>query len=215
MKHTLKLMMLVAVLTTAELGAARAEAATITWHWAGPVTGHIGPTFGGPSLSTVVPLGTTVDVFVSLDPDAPYLNPATCLQGRASASLQVLGRTYTNLGYVWVDATGFGGGTCAPGSDRVEIVVPSWGSGGPALPDGWVPFSLDSLPGLWWGGDLTGIQPPFISSGFPTFRRPGESTPQRFTANLQAVQNVQAPEPSTLFLLTTGLSLAAWRRRRR
>ena len=195
------------------LSVARAEAAMITWHWAGPVTGHIGSPFGGPSLDTVVPLGTTVDVFVSLDPDAAYLNPAICLQGIASASLQVLGRTYTNQGFVWVDAFGFGGGICAPGSDRVEIVVPSWGAGGPALPNGWVPFNQDFLPGLWWGGDLTSGQPAFINSQFPFFYIPGEAARQRFTANLQAVPDLQAvPEPSTWLLLSIGLSAAAARR---
>jgi hypothetical protein len=219
MKHGARLVLLVAALTTAEFGAATAEAGMITWHWAGPVTGYVGDGFGGPTLDAVVPLGTPVDVIVSFDPGAPYLNPATCLQGMSSASLQVLGRTYTNQGYVWVDAMGLGPGVCAPSLDHVEIVVPSWGSGGPALPDGWVPISFGEnfFPALWWGGDLTSVQPTFVDSQFPKFYRPGQSTPQRFTANLQAVPNqaVPVPEPSTMLLLSTGLSLAAWRRRRR
>lgn len=216
MKRTVKLIVLVAALTTTELGVAKAEAALITWHWAGPVTGYSGDPLGGPSLATVVPLGATVDVFVSLDPTAPYLNPATCLQGTATASFQVVGQTYTNAGFVWVDAMGFGPGICNPGSNLAEIVVPSWGSGGPALPDGWLPFTPFFIPGLWWAGDLTTTQPTFISSQFPTFRIPGQSTLQGFTANLQAVQQDlhPVPEPSTLILLSTGLAAAAWRRRR-
>ena len=217
MKPTVRLIMLVAALTTA--GVAKTEASLITWHWAGPVTGYAGATLGGPSLETVVPLGTTVDVFVSLDPGAPSLNPAFCLQGTASASLEVLGRTYSNEGFVWVDAMGFGPGICAPGSNWVEIVVPSWGSGGPALPDGWVAGGggpSDFLPGLFWGGDLTTQQPAFIASQFPAFRIPGQSSPQRFTADLQAVQQdlQSVPEPSTWLLLSTGLAAAAWWRRR-
>ena len=194
-------------------GVARAEAEIITWHWAGAVTGYIGVTgIGLPTLDTAVPLGTPVDVFVTLDPEASFLNPAICLQGMASTSLQVLGRTYTSEGHVWVDASGFGGGLCSPGSNRVEIVVPSWGSGGPALPDGWVPFSPAFLPGLWWGGDLTS-QPTFIGSQLPSFWIPEQSLPQRFTANLQAVQDLQpVPEPSTWLLLGSVLSAAAARR---
>src|SRR5688572_21903717 len=60
------------------LGAARAEATPITWHWAGPVSGYA-CIFGGctPGLDTAVPLGTTVDVFVTLDPDLAPPNPST------------------------------------------------------------------------------------------------------------------------------------------
>jgi hypothetical protein len=197
------------------LSVARAEAEIITWHWSGAVTGYIGGESGGPALSTIVPLGTTVDVFVSLDPVAPYLDPTSCLQGTASASLQVLGRTYTNQAFVWVDAAGFGPGLCLPGSDGVEIVVPSWGSGGPALADGWIVAPNPSLflPGLWWGGDLTGVQPTSIGSQFPYFYLPGQSDRQQFTASLQAVPDLQAvPEPSTLLLLGSVLSVAAARR---
>jgi hypothetical protein len=204
------------------LGVSKAEAATIIWHWAGPVTGYsssfgCNPGFDCPTLDTVVPLGTNVDVFVSLDPATPP--NANCLAGTASASLQVLGRTYTNTGFVWVDALGFGGGICSQNFDHVEIVVPSWGFGGPALPDGWVPFTSLSefFPGLWWGGDLTSVQPTSISSQFPHFHKPGQSHPQRFTANLQAVPADlhPVPEPTTWLLLSTGLAAAAWRRRRR
>ena len=73
---------MVAALTTAELGVATAEAAPIVWHWAGTVTGHTSARTG-PTLDTVVPLGTRVDVMVSLDPAAADLNPAICLQGMA------------------------------------------------------------------------------------------------------------------------------------
>jgi hypothetical protein len=217
MKRTAKLIILVAAL----LCVTRAEAGPITWHWSGPVTGYVGcqPGFDcGLTLDTVVPLGTTVDVFLSLDPVVPtYPNSSLpCLWGYASASLQVLGRTYTSNGYVWDEAHGFGPGVCVPGYNFVEVVVPSWGFGGPALPDGWIPFTgLNFLPGLWWGGDLTSVPPTHIASQLPIFYRPREAAPQRFTANLQVVPDLQAvPEPSTLLLLGTGLAAAAWRRRR-
>jgi hypothetical protein len=201
------------------IGVATAEATPITWHWAGPVTGYRCMS-GGPcdaTLDTIVPLGTTVDVFLSLDPDVPtYPNSSlNCLWGYASTSLQVLGRTYTSRGFVWDEAYGFGPGICVPGYDVIEVVVPSWGSSPAdlALPGGWVPFSGSSyLPGLWWGGDLTSVQPMSVSSQFPYFYQPRQSIPQRFTANLQAQAVV--PEPSTWLLLSTGLSVAAWMRRR-
>ena len=209
--------MICAALATATSGAARAKAGLITWHWAGPVTGYTSAPVGL-KLESVVPLGTPVDVFLTFDPDAPFLNPAQCLQGMGTTSMQVLGRTYTNQGYVWEDAQGFGPGVCAPGSNSVEVVVPSWGSSGPLLPDGWQVFNLDSLPGLWWGGSLADGQPLAISSQFPTFYKPQQSLRQRFIADLQAVPNVQpapVPEPSSLLLLSTGLSAAAWWRRKR
>jgi hypothetical protein len=172
----------------------------------------------GATLDTVVPLGTSIDVFVSLDPDRPPPNPQSpCYRGTASASLHVLGRTYTYTGFVWDEGHGFGPGVCVPGYDAVEIVVPTWGSGGLALPGGWVPFTSNFLPGLWWGGDLTSVQPTSISSQFPSFYLPGQSVPQGFTANLQAVPADlhPVPEPTTWLLLSTGLAAAAWRRRRR
>jgi len=201
------------------LGVARAEAATMTWHWAGPVSGYLCAAGGTCSitLDTVVPLGTTVDVFVSFESDFPtYPDPLRpCYLGNTSTSLQVLGRTYTNRGFVFVDGEGFAG-NCATGGasyDHVEIVQPNWALAqfppGPALPDGWVPFGQPSIDGLWWDGDLTSVQPTSINSQFPAFYRPLQDAPQRFTANLQAV-----PEPSTWLLLSIGLSAAAWRRRR-
>jgi hypothetical protein len=111
---------------------------------------------------------------------------------------------------------GFGPGICAPQFDHVEVVVPAWGSGGPALPDGWVPFSPFFLPGLWWGGDLTDGQPRSIASQLPSFYRPGQAAPQRFIVDLQAVPADMhpVPEPATLTLFGAGLA-AAWAARRR
>lgn len=201
-----------------------AEAGTITtWHWSGPVTGYSFSfpcepgTDCGPLLQSVVPLGTTVDVSVTLDPGAtPNTN---CLAGTASTTLQVLGRTYTNTGFVWVDGMGFGPGICSSSLDHVEVVVPTWGSGGPALPDGWVPVAGfgDFFPGLWWGGDLTDGQPTSIGSQFPYFWLPFESRGQRFTVDLQAVpaEMHPVPEPATMLLFGAGLAAVAARKYRR
>src|SRR5688572_10892009 len=114
------------------VGVSRAEADMITWHWAGPVTGHLFA-FGqcppgadcGPRLESVVPVGTTVDVFVSLDLGATP--NANCFAGNPTATFQVLGRTYTNIGFLWLDGMGFGPGMCAPNVNWVEVVAPSWG----------------------------------------------------------------------------------------
>jgi PEP-CTERM motif len=202
------------------LGVPRAEAGMITWQWAGPVNGYVGCPPGaecGARFDEVVPLGTNVNVFVSLDPLVPT-NPnfsTSCFWGTADTSFEVLGRTYSGLGHVWVDAAGFGPGVCAPSSNRVEVVVPGWGSGGPALPGGWVPF-FNELPGLWWSGDLTNVQPTSISSQFPLFAIPFEAARQGFTVNLQAVpaELTPVPEPATLTLFGAGLA-AAWAARRR
>ena len=81
----------------------------ITWHWAGPVTGHSPVSPGLPRLDSVVPLGTRVDVVVTFDSMPSNLNPsAPCLWGIGSASLEVLGQTYTGQNHVWVDGMGFG-----------------------------------------------------------------------------------------------------------
>ena len=56
---------------------ARAEAASITWHWAGLVNGYVCE-FGScdPDIDTAVPLGTPVDVSVSFENGFPtYPNP--------------------------------------------------------------------------------------------------------------------------------------------
>jgi hypothetical protein len=198
-------------------GATSAEAAMITWEWAGPVTGY--QCAFGPcpiDLDTVVPLGTPVTVSMAFDPVAPPPNPSLpCLKGTATVSLEVVGQTYTNGGFVWDEAHGFGPGVCVPGYNFVEVVVPGW-VGGPALPGGWIPFS--GLDGFWWGGDLTTVQPTAIASQFPAFYRIGQSSPQRFTASLRAVTDPSlpvVPEPSTWLLMSSGLSAAAWWRRRR
>ena len=210
---------LVTVSSLLFLGVSRAEAETITWHWAGPVNGYVGCVPGmicGSTLDTVVPLGTPIDVFWSFNPEVPPNAQLPCLRGTSTASLQVLGRTYTSTGFVWDEAHGFGPGMCVPGYDFIEVVVPSWGSGGPALPDGWIPFSPFFLPGLWWAGDLTSVQPTSIASQFPTFYKPGHASPQRFTAHLQAVPaDIQAvPEPATLTMFGLGLAAIVSRRRR-
>jgi len=197
------------------VGGARAEAAMITWEWAGPVTGYQ-CAFGPCSIDSVVPLGSPVKVSMTFNPivPTPPVPSTPCYKGTASVSLNVLGQTYTNTGHVWDEAHGFGPGICVPGYNFVEVVVPGWGSGGPALPGGWVPFGF-GLDGLWWGGDLTSVQPNAIGTQLPEFYRPQQSSPQRFTASLQAVPNaVPVPEPATFFLLSTGLSAAAWWRRR-
>jgi hypothetical protein len=205
------------------LGVARAEAGMITWHWAGPVTGYAGCIPGvtapvcGVTLDTVVPLGTTIDLFVSIDPLLPPPDPGRpCYRGTASASFQVVGQTYTGTGHVWDEAHGFGSGLCVPGLNMVEIVVPFWGMSGPALPGGWVPFPIPALSGLAWAGDLTMIQPPSIGAQFPSFYRDMQAAPQRFTANLQAVPADMhpVPEPATVTLFGAGLA-AAWAARRR
>ena len=199
-----------------------AEAGTILWHWEGPVTGY---SFNCPpgancglSLESVVPLGTMVRVSVTINPDALPPNPAIpCYRGTVPTSMQVLGKTYNTSGHVWDEGWGFGPGVCQPGYDAIEVVAPSWGSNGPELADGWVPF-VDLgfyFPGLWWGGDLTYIQPLAISSQFPRFYKPSQSVPQQFFASLQAAPADlhTAPEPTTWVLFGTGLATAAWRRR--
>jgi len=179
----------------------RVEASPVTWQWAGPVNGYTG---ASPSpLAEVVPLGTRVDVFLTFDPDVSnsYNPPLSCLWGTGTASLRVLGRTYTNQAFVWLDGHGFGGFDCGGGGN--EVVVPAWGFGGPALADGWVPLSSQPpryFPGLAWPLDLSFTQPASVFSQLMFFQLPGQVGPTRFTVNLQAV-----PEPATLSLLGVGL----------
>jgi hypothetical protein len=193
-------------------GAARAEAAPITWQWAAPVTGYGCPS-GPCEIAAVVPLGTAITVSLTLDPVAPtYPNPlAPCYWGDASASLNVMGLTYTSQAFIFIDAYGFAGNCAPPGTfDWVEVVVPSWGTSpaGQALPGGWFPASAGYYPGLWWLGDLTSIQPTTVFSQFPSFRTGTSVPPETFMANLQPV-----PEPSTWLLLSTVLSAAGAKRR--
>ena len=205
------------------LGISAAEAGPIVWQWAGTVNGYsldCAPgSHCGATIDSVVPLGTPIEVVVSMDLDLQLPNPQVpCYRGTATTSMHVLGRTYGGVGHVWDEGQGFGPGTCSPGYDVIEIVAPAWGQDGPALPDGWVPYvDFDFyFPGLWWGGDLTAGQPDSISSQFPRFYLPGQSFPQRFTANLQALPAgaVSTPEPTTWLLFSTGLGVTAWRRRR-
>ena len=187
-----------------------AAASPVTWQWSGPVTGYRcrSVEFGCDvnPFATVVPLGTTVDVFLTFDPDV-YASPGICLKGYGSATLQVLGQTYTNQAWLWNDGYGAGGGFCGGGGN--EVVVPSWGSGGPQLPDGWSPFTFGGnyFPGLYWGIDLSWTMPSSISPAFPYFYNYERYAPLTFVADLQAV-----PEPSTWLLLGTGLAAVAARR---
>ena len=206
------------------VGTSTAQATTIVWEWTGSVTGY---TFSSPcapgsncgnTIDSIVPVGTAIGVSVSFNLAQPLPNPQTpCYRGTASTSLHVLGRTYTGLGHVWDEAWGFGPGVCVSGYDMIEVVVPGWGNNGPALPEGWIPlFDFDYFPGLWWGGDLTMVQPKQIFSQLPKFYQPGQARPQRFTASLHAPPEDMstAPEPTTWLLFSTGLAAAAWRRRR-
>lgn len=199
------------------LGVTRADAATITWHFAGPVTGYscMSPNCmpGDIAIDAVVPLGTTVDVFVTIDPYAPTypVDFLPCLWGYSTVTLQVLGQTTTSQAYVWEDAKGFAG-NCGNQFETVEMVAPSWGSSPPgfSLPDGWQYFPMLGeayFPGLWWSGHVDDGQPAHIGSQLPAFKRP-ENRPQRFLVELYAV-----PEPSTWLLVGTVLSAAAVRRR--
>jgi hypothetical protein len=103
--------------------ASPATGATVTWHWSGPVTGYecfqvgcdVNP------FAAVVPLGTTVDVRLTFDPDfsATYNPPENCFWGNGSATFEVLGRTYTSGAWMWNDGYGFGGGYCGGGGNEV------------------------------------------------------------------------------------------------
>ena len=202
------------------LGTARAEAAPITWHWSGPVTGYTCTYSCDDSelaLRTAVPLGTRIDLSLSFDhdfPTYPYASFSPCVLGFVTATLGVLGRTYTAQGEYWQDGRAFGGGVCYPGSNSTEVVVPGWGGGGPPLPEGLVPLGQYDyyLPGLWWTGHFTDGQPTRIGFQLPLFYRSedaGYAEFQRFRADLQPVP---VPEPSTWLLLSTALSAAAARR---
>ncbi len=190
--------------------ASPAAGSPVTWQWSGPVTGYTCYNYGvcdTTAFAAVVPLGTTVDVFLTFnDESTTYNPPASCLWGYGSATFQVLGRTYTSQAWLWNNGMGFDAGVCGAGGN--EVVVPGWGNGGPPLPDGWIlyPSSSTTIPGMNWGLDLSWTMPSSINPRFPAFRLEG-NTPARFTVDLQAV-----PEPSTWLLLGTGLAAVAARR---
>jgi hypothetical protein len=193
--------------------ASPAAGSPVTYHWSGPVTGYAcyyGACDDPNPFAAVVPLGTTVDVLLTFDPDfsATYNPPASCFWGTGSASFQVLGRKYTHTAYLWNDGYGFSGGICGGGGN--EVVVPNWGFGGPELPGDWSPYWDSPFSGFWWGLDPSWTMPSSIASQFPYFSvDPSEGYPVRFNADLHAV-----PEPSTWLLLATGLAAVAGRRLR-
>ena len=105
--------------------ASPAAGSPVTWHWSSPVTGYTCRYVGcdTSAFAAVVPLGTKVDVLLTFDPDfsATYNPPENCFWGSGTATLRVLGRSYTDGAALWNDGFGFGGGYCGGGGNEVLI----------------------------------------------------------------------------------------------
>ena len=199
--------------------AAHAGATPITLSFGGPVVGFdcLGPPCSSPSISTAVPIGTWVDLFLTLDPAAPEDPSIPCKYGQATATLVVLGLPYTGVGDVWIGADVFASGPCVPGSNLLQIVLPGWGTGGPALPGGWLPIDAglrglqsSSLNDLMNAGKIDKQFPPvYVFGDGRPMPVPTLQERQFYLALLAGV-----PEPGSIVLVATGLALGFFRVRR-
>jgi len=198
-------------------------ATPVTWEWEGTVSAYFCangvscPTQG--ALSQTVPVGTTVDVFLTIDPSAPTfpVPQLPCEWGHAaSLSFGVLGQTYTNSDVLVFINQASNMGNCTPAGSLTEIIALDWGAGpsAPLLPNGWSDAgangSLVYIPGIEWTGPLTTTPPNRINARFPFFRNSQFSTEAFESFDLTLVQT---PEPSSVVLTISGL--AAFLRTRR
>lgn len=202
------------------LGITPAFAETITtWHFAGGVSGYQCGFSGNcsvESFAAAVPLGTMVDLYLTLDLDAPESSTCPGYYGEGSAVMQLLGQSFSSGSFIWVDAYGFGGGcrsAGSPGSGDVEII---FFPGGPDSLSGWRPTSSTRIPGVYWptaGQTLPQTAPNYLFLQTPMFVSPPDSPFQimTFTAPMALVP---VPEPTTIALFGIGL-VGVWRGRRR
>lgn len=202
------------------LGSTPAFAETITtWHFAGGVSGYqcgLPPNCAVETFAAAVPLGTMVDLYLTLDLDAPESSTCPGYYGQGSAVMQLLDQRFSSGSFIWVDAYGFGGGcrsAGSPGSGDVEII---FFAGGPGSLGGWRPTSsTPRIPGVYWptaGQTLPQTAPGHLTLQTPMFVSPPDSPFQimTFTAPMALVP---VPEPTTMALFGIGL-VGVWRGRR-